>query len=164
MERKFKMRGQDRRKKNVMVANDRRGGSRRTSEARKAEPGVTTGLQAALRSLETLISGIRQDLTSVMDARDPDEVTQIPTRNEKLADAVRLLSEAQAGLLEFVRATQQAARLTPELREWVKDVAGRAADVESELAHHMAERLHIDPPRSAPRAKRFTSRLERLLA
>lgn len=160
--RKFTIRGEDRRKRNEPVARDRRAGPRRMQDATTSEESGAE-LKAALRALEQMLRETEGTLEEVAAGRDPDEVTQIPTRNEKLAGAVRSLADAQAGLLDLVRAAKTAARLTPELRAWVVEVAERACDVEEKLADHMAERLHIDRPDEPPRARRLIEKLRKVM-
>lgn len=160
--RKFVIRGEDRRKTNEPVAVDRRGGSRRVDENLSSDQ-LALELKAALRALEQMLRETEADLEEVAAGRDPDEVTQIPTRNEKLAGAVRSLADAEAGLLDLVRAAKMAARLTPELRAWSVEVAERACAVEEHLAEHMAERLGIDRPAEPPRARRLVEKLQKIL-
>ena len=161
--RKFVIRGEDRRKKNEPVSNDRRQGSRRNVEPAGTDS-IARELKTALRALEAVLRQIETDLEEVAATRNPDEVTQIPTRNEKLAGAVRKLGDAEAGLLDLVRAAKLAARLTPELREWSVEVAERACAAEEKLAAHMAERLGIDRPGEPPRARRMVEKLQKILA
>lgn len=160
--RKFVIRGEDRRKTNEPVRVDRRGGSRRVDENLSSDQ-LALELKAALRALEQMLRETEADLEEVAAGRDPDEVTQIPTRNEKLAGAVRSLADAEAGLLDLVRAAKMAARLTPELRSWSVEVAERACAVEERLAEHMAERLGIDRPDEPPRARRLVEKLRKIL-
>lgn len=158
----FRVRGEDRRRQEIPVAIDRRRGPRRT-EGRDRRSELIDELMGALGRLEDVIAGAESGLALAAAERDPDEVTQIPTRSEPLAGSVRELATAQAALLEFVRAMAESSHFTATLRARLQSVALRAGEVERRLALHMAERLGIDPPESAPRARRFTEKIARLL-
>ncbi|MEW6777593.1 MAG: hypothetical protein AB1405_14945 [Bdellovibrionota bacterium] len=162
MQAKFYVRGEDRRKKNLPVEGDRRKSARRETDS-SLESAAFGKLTKFLGALDDLIERAEKALGQVEETHDPEEVTQIPTRNPTLAGVVRALSKAQAELLELARAARDTARLSPPVRERVAALATRIEEVEGRLTRHMAARLKIDPPKTPPRAKRLVERIARLV-
>ncbi len=159
----FSIRGTDRRKEEAPVARDRRRGGRRDLEKRPTGE-WRASLEKFRGALGRVIEGTERNLGAVIEGFDPAETTQIPTRNPLLTEAVRQIAEAQEQILEFARAARRAARLTPDARGAISDLAARVGKIEERLAAHMAERLGMDRPGGAPRARRFAERVGRLLA
>ncbi len=161
--RKFHVRETDRRKDQAPVAYDRRKGGRRDVEKRPSGE-WRASLEKFRGAVERILEGTERDLRAVVESFDPAETTQIPTRNPLLSEAVRRIAGAQEQILEFARAAQRAALLTPDARGAIADLSARVRKIEERLAAHMAERLGMDRPGAAPRARRFFERIERLLA
>lgn len=163
----FRIRGLDRRRSEIPVASDRRRGPRRFGDDNLDAGEVTRKLSGSLNILVDAIGerlGKIQGRIGLVPDLDDGEVTQIPTRNPHLREAMHTLAGIEAEVVELVRKLRARGPVPGADRKRILALVQSIMSVDRTLADLMARRLGQPGDSPEIRGTRFLARVEKLLA